>query len=63
MKQFICIIKSLCKAPDFEWVGKAKSKDEAVKALLKGGLGQAGWEYPEVAKYVREINDKGEVIE
>lgn len=63
MKNFICIIKSHCEYPDFEWEGEAKNKDEAVKMLLRGGLGRTGWEYPEVAEHVREIDNNGNPIE
>jgi len=63
MKNFICIIKSHCEAPDFEWEGEAKNKDEAVRSLLRGGLGQNGWEYPEVAERVREIDKNGNITE
>lgn len=58
MKHFICYIKSHCEAPDFVYEGEAKSKQEFVRMLLKGngGLGQMGWEYPEVERHVAELD-------
>ena len=52
MKTYLVYIKSHCEAPDYEDWCEAKSKKKAVNMFLMRGLGNAGWEYPEVYKNV-----------
>ena len=57
MNTYACYIKSHCEAPDFEVEVEARSRKDATNQILKRHLGSYGWEYPEVYKYTRRIDE------
>ena len=61
MKSYHCYIKSHCEAPDYDVEFEAKNKKEAVKMILDD-IGRYGWEEPEVAERVCELNNQGNPI-